>query len=169
MYILTLLSRGPETGYSIMQHIEERTEGAWRPGPGTMYPLLKGLTKEGLARTGTPSKGSGSKTYHLTPKGKREIDEIRQAMAGAGRKEPVMGRLFSDMLPGRAFVPLVIRRYKEGMEIFKQKLGEVPPSERIPMLKELRLLAESQIGWVDSMLAEDNQGSKKHKVSHENL
>ncbi|HKT22866.1 MAG TPA: PadR family transcriptional regulator, partial [Nitrososphaerales archaeon] len=43
LYTLAQLSRGPETGYSIMQKIDERTDGAWKPGPGTMYPLLKSM------------------------------------------------------------------------------------------------------------------------------
>ncbi|HLQ21553.1 MAG TPA: PadR family transcriptional regulator, partial [Nitrososphaerales archaeon] len=41
-YVLSLLSRRPEAGYSIMRTIEETTDGAWRPGPGTVYPLLRG-------------------------------------------------------------------------------------------------------------------------------
>ncbi|MDG6938393.1 MAG: PadR family transcriptional regulator, partial [Nitrososphaerota archaeon] len=59
LYIMTLLSRGPETGYSIIQKIDERTEGAWRPGPGTMYPTLKGLVSDGLVRAAPGVGASG--------------------------------------------------------------------------------------------------------------
>ena len=48
LYILSMLSKREETGYSIMRTIEDKTEGAWRPGPGTVYPLLRSLLKEGL-------------------------------------------------------------------------------------------------------------------------
>ena len=70
LYILTLLANGPETGYSIMQKIEERTEGAWRPGPGTMYPLLKGLASDGLARAVSEEGTPAHKYYVITQAGK---------------------------------------------------------------------------------------------------
>jgi DNA-binding PadR family transcriptional regulator len=152
LYILTLLSRGEETGYSIIQKIDERTEGAWRPGAGTMYPLLKGLLKEGLVRVANPSRRGGSKTYSLTPSGRKELERIRQQMASAGRREPVMVRLFSDLMPGSAYVPMVVRRFRDGAEVLRQKIREVPQPERTALLKELRVLIESQLNWVDSEL-----------------
>ena len=152
LYILTLLSRGPETGYSIMQKIEDRTDGAWRPGPGTMYPLLKGLLAEGLARS-TGSEGrTGSKTYSLTQKGRRELEETRRGIASMGRKEPVMGRLFSDLLPATIFVPWVISRYRDGTGTLRQKMKEIPQPERNAILKELRFILQSQVEWIDSQL-----------------
>jgi len=153
LYILVLLSRGPENGYSIMRKIEDRTDGAWRPGAGTIYPLLKALQKERLARAAMAGRRQGVKAYELTPRGRREIDEIRKTIAGAGRREPVMGKLFSDLLPSSVFVPMVIRRYREGAESLRQKVMELPPPERETMLKELRLLAEAQIQWIDRQLS----------------
>ncbi|MDG6981372.1 MAG: PadR family transcriptional regulator, partial [Nitrososphaerota archaeon] len=88
LYILTQLSRGPETGYSIMQKIDETTEGAWKPGAGAMYPLLRGLVTDGLAK---PEKGSTrSKAYVITAKGRKELGGMRERLAGAGRKERVL-------------------------------------------------------------------------------
>jgi DNA-binding PadR family transcriptional regulator len=152
LYILTLLSRGSETGYSIIQRIDERTEGAWRPGAGTMYPLLKSLLREGLVKASGPKGRGGSKTYAITQKGKREIEKTRRLFAGVGRKEPVMSRLFSDLLPGAVFVPMMVRRYRDGAETIRQKFNEVPEPDRETLLRELRLLMESQIQWIDSEL-----------------
>ncbi len=152
LYILTLLSRGPESGYSIIQTIDERTEGAWKPGAGTMYPLLKGLLKEGLVRAAATKGKGGSRTYAITAKGKRELEEARRVIAGAGKKEPVMGRLFSDLLPGNVFVPVMVRRIRDGADFLKQKLNEIPPQEREPYLRELRFLLTSQVDWIDSQL-----------------
>jgi DNA-binding PadR family transcriptional regulator len=149
---MTQLSRSPESGYSIMEGIEEKTEGAWRPGPGTLYPLLKSLVKEGVARTSGLAPGARTKTYVLTAKGRRELDAIRKQIAGVGRREPALGRLFADLLPGAVFVPLMLRRYRDGGEVFRRKLLELPKAERDSALKELRLLMESQIQWVDSEL-----------------
>ena len=48
--ILVLLDEEPRNGYGIMQEIEERSAGAWRPSPGSVYPVLQQLEDEGLVR-----------------------------------------------------------------------------------------------------------------------
>lgn len=117
-----------------------------------MYPLLKGLLKEGLVRA-TPSKGKGvSRTYALTQKGSRELAETRRLIAGAGRKEPVMTRLFSELLPGSVLVPMMVRRFREEVDVLREKATEIPAQERETLLRELRLVLASQIDWIDSQL-----------------
>ena len=153
MYILAQLSHGPETGYSIMQKIDERTQGSWRPGAGTMYPLLKNLVSEGMAKASGGGGKGAAKTYTLTPKGGRELEKMRQVIAGSGRRMEVMGRLFSDLVPGRVFVPMIVNRYREGSEVFRQKVGEIPQPDRDLILRDLRLILESQTQWIDSQLA----------------
>ncbi len=160
---MTLLSRSPQTGYSIIQTIDEKTEGAWKPGAGTLYPLLKGLLKEGLVKLSGGSGGGVSKTYALTAKGKRSLDEARRMIAGLGRKEPVMGRLFAELLPGSVFVPMMLRRIKDGGEVFKQKVAELPEEERTPMLRELRLALGNQLEWIDSQLSEAGPAQRSPK------
>jgi len=161
LYILTLLSRGPQSGYSIMQRIDERTEGAWKPGAGTMYPLLKSLLKERMVRVVGQTGRGVSKIYALSSKGRHELEEARRLIAGAGRKEPVMGRLFSDLLPASVFVPVMVRRIRDGAEVLKEKVAEVPGDERASLLKELRAVLGSQLDWVDSQLAlSGSYGSK---------
>ncbi|WP_062662730.1 PadR family transcriptional regulator [Aeropyrum camini] len=48
--VLRVLAERPYHGYEIMNRIEEITYGAWRPAPGTLYPLLDQLKREGLIR-----------------------------------------------------------------------------------------------------------------------
>jgi DNA-binding PadR family transcriptional regulator len=158
IYILNLLSIGPQTGYSIIQRIDERTEGAWKPGAGTMYPLLKSLSREGLVKAPGRARRGVSKTYSLTPKGRGELEEVRKVITGAGRKEPVMSRLFSDILPGSVLVPVMVRRFRDGADMLKQKAAEIPAEERPPILKELRAVLEAQIDWIDSQLGGDSKG-----------
>jgi len=162
LYILTMLSRGPSTGYSIIQRIDERTDGVWRPGPGTLYPLLKSLLTEGLVRATNPKGRGGSRTYSITPKGIREIEKTRRLLSGVGRKEPVMSRLFSDLLPGTVLVPMMVRRYRDGVETFRQKFNEVPEPDRETPLREFRLLMETQIRWIDSELRAAGRSNKSN-------
>ena len=48
--MLVLLDEQPHTGYSLMEEIERRSNGAWRPSPGSVYPTLQQLEDEGLVR-----------------------------------------------------------------------------------------------------------------------
>src|SRR5262249_56262959 len=49
--ILALLTEQPMHGYQIIREIGERSEGAWTPSPGSVYPTLQQLTDEALVRS----------------------------------------------------------------------------------------------------------------------
>ncbi len=149
---MTLLSRGPETGYSIIQKIDERTEGAWRPGPGTMYPLLRSLVQEGISSVKEGPK-LAEKTYRITPKGRRSLEEMRRHFSEMGRREPVMARLFSDLVPDQAYVTMVVRRQRDGAVVLRGKMAGVKEPERTAYLKELKLHTEAQLDWINAELA----------------
>jgi len=69
--LLVLLAEEPRNGYQLMQEIEERSDGAWRPSPGSVYPALQQLEDEGLVRT----EGEGRKAYTLTDEGRAHVEE----------------------------------------------------------------------------------------------
>lgn len=49
-WILSLLNLSPKNGAEIMDQIETASQGWWRPSPGSVYPLLEELVKEGIIR-----------------------------------------------------------------------------------------------------------------------
>ncbi|MDO8213452.1 PadR family transcriptional regulator [Conexibacter sp. CPCC 206217] len=67
---LLLLAEEPRNGYQIMQALEERSGGAWRPSPGSVYPALQQLEDEGLIRS---SEHDGRKLFELTDTGREEV------------------------------------------------------------------------------------------------
>ena len=69
---LLLLAEEPRNGYQIMQELEERSGGAWRPSAGSVYPALQQLEDEGLVRS---DDSGGRKLLHLTDAGRRLVDE----------------------------------------------------------------------------------------------
>jgi DNA-binding PadR family transcriptional regulator len=75
---LLLLADGPLNGYQIMQEIEQRSNGAWRPSPGSVYPALAQLEDEGLVRSEELGDRRG---YVLTDAGKAWVDERRGGSA----------------------------------------------------------------------------------------
>jgi DNA-binding PadR family transcriptional regulator len=71
--LLVLLAEEPRNGYQLMQEIEERSDGAWRPSPGSVYPALQQLEDEGLVRV--EGEGEGRKAYTLTDEGRAHVEE----------------------------------------------------------------------------------------------
>ncbi|WP_433173866.1 PadR family transcriptional regulator [Actinoallomurus sp. CA-150999] len=70
--LLALLAEEPRNGYQLIQTIEERSGGEWRPSPGAVYPALQQLTDEGLIE-GT--EGDGRKTFRLTEAGRTYVEQ----------------------------------------------------------------------------------------------
>jgi DNA-binding PadR family transcriptional regulator len=68
---LLLLAEGPLNGYQIMQEVERRSGGVWRPSPGAVYPALSQLVDEGLVRS---DETGDRKTYVLTDEGRAQVD-----------------------------------------------------------------------------------------------
>jgi DNA-binding PadR family transcriptional regulator len=77
--LLALLAEEPRNGYQLMQEIEQRSEGVWRPSPGSVYPALQQLEDEGLVRS---EEHEGRKLFHLTDAGRAAAEE-RAAAEGA--------------------------------------------------------------------------------------
>lgn len=48
--VVHMLSRSPKTGAEIMDEMEEMSRGWWRPSPGSVYPLLEEMAKEGVVK-----------------------------------------------------------------------------------------------------------------------
>src|SRR5262245_7948062 len=61
--VLDAVADGPRHGYEIMQVMEERSKGAYRPSPGVIYPTLQLLDETGLLRS---SEKDGRKIYEIT-------------------------------------------------------------------------------------------------------
>jgi DNA-binding PadR family transcriptional regulator len=69
---LLLLAEEPRNGYQIMQEVQERSDGVWRPSPGSVYPALQQLEDEGLIRS---EETDGRKLFALTDDGRAHVAE----------------------------------------------------------------------------------------------
>jgi len=77
--LLTALEDGPAHGYEIINRLEERSGGMWRPSPGSVYPTLQLFEDEGLVRS---EERDGKRVYELTDAGRAQAAE-RAARLGA--------------------------------------------------------------------------------------
>lgn len=76
--ILSVLQDTDLNGYQVIQEIEERSGGAWKPSPGSVYPTLQQLEDEGLVVAGAPD---GRRTYRLTEEGRSYAEEHADELA----------------------------------------------------------------------------------------
>jgi DNA-binding PadR family transcriptional regulator len=67
--ILALLAEKPMHGYQVIQELEARSEGRWRPSAGSIYPTLQQLEDEGLVRS---QEIDGRRVFSLTDAGSAE-------------------------------------------------------------------------------------------------
>jgi DNA-binding PadR family transcriptional regulator len=70
--ILDAIAQQPRHGYEIIQAIEERSAGTYRPSPGVIYPTLQMLEELGHTRV---EEHESRKVYAITADGKRDLGE----------------------------------------------------------------------------------------------
>ncbi|BCW09203.1 hypothetical protein NtRootA4_02620 [Arthrobacter sp. NtRootA4] len=82
--ILSLLAEAPSNGYGLIKTIAEKTSGAWRPSPGSVYPTLQQLVDEELIT----AVGEGRRTeFTLTDDGRAYVAEHEEELANAWNTE----------------------------------------------------------------------------------
>jgi len=83
--ILDAIGQQRRHGYEIIQAIEERSAGTYRPSPGVIYPTLQMLEELGHARV---EETEARKVYAITADGKRDLadhaEEVRDFYDNAG-------------------------------------------------------------------------------------
>lgn len=100
--ILLLVEEQPRNGYQVIQEIEARSEGAWRPSPGSVYPAFQLLADEGLVRG---ESRDGGHVFELTDAGRTYVEEHREqlgspwTLAGEGLPDGVreLGKLLMQV------------------------------------------------------------------------
>ena len=156
-YALYKIAQRPSHGYEILQDIESRTEGAWRPGAGSIYPMLKKMVDEGLITDEQSGKGKvDHRTYHITKKGLEHVRMGKSFFANFGQRWGSMRRIFIEMLEpedvGKFLVDGSKTQFQIAQEALESKLDNLDSSEARFILKEYALNLERQLDWANSTL-----------------
>ena len=80
--ILDVLSAEPMNGYQVINAIAERTSGAWKPSPGSVYPTMQQLEDEGLVESTTVN---GRSQSTLTDAGREYVAAHPEELAATWR------------------------------------------------------------------------------------
>jgi DNA-binding PadR family transcriptional regulator len=114
LYALRLMERdGPLHGYGLSERIAERTEGSWRPGPGSVYPSLRKLVDSGLARSVPRER---RREYTITPAGRALLRRIRERNGPFSRARPDLSVLWADVLGSETVDGFLLQRLRRNLE-----------------------------------------------------
>ena len=96
--ILDVLAVEAMNGYQIIQQIAERSGGAWKPSPGSVYPTVQQLEDEGLVEG---VEGQGRRLLRLSDEGRRYVEEHPDELAATWRPfdQPAAEEGPSDLKP----------------------------------------------------------------------
>ena len=140
--LLVLLEVEPLTGYGLMEEIERRSGGAWRPSPGSVYPALQLLEDEGLVRA---EESEGRKPFALTDAGRAYVAEHRERL----------GEPWTKSTEGVGEDRLELRGLVRGIGAAVFQVAAAGDQAQVARAKEL--LAETRRGLY-RILAEDEPG-----------
>jgi len=158
-YALMSIAHKPMRGYDLMKEIEMKTEGAWRPGPGAVYPVLQKLAKQGYIM---PKKKSGDGPtqvlYEITPEGLRNIASAKKAMRSSTERWSLMSSLFIDLMEPddlvrfvTGFIELQIEMVHTIVESERSKLSD---QDKLFILRQYRLNLERELSRAISSITE---------------
>ena len=135
--ILALLAEQPMHGYQIMRELRDRSGGAWRVSPGSVYPTLSQLEDEELIRA---EQQGGKRVFSLTESGTAE--------AAAAPSEP-WAEVASDVPPAIVELRDLIYQVRAATRQVVQAGSERQLTAAAELLRETRrrlyqLLAEDE-------------------------
>ena len=156
-YILHKIAQKPIHGYEIIQDIDSKTEGAWRPGAGSLYPILKKLVAEGLIKAEPePSAEATRRVYRITPKGVESLAHAKEMFANFQQRFGSLRRLFIDLIDPENLATFFVdgsnRQFQMAQEMLESKQDKISPADLEYILKEYVLNLERQMNWANMML-----------------
>jgi len=168
-YALLSIGRKPMSGYDLMREIEDKTEGAWHPGPGAVYPTLQKLARQGYVKARKKSgSGPAQASYEITPAGLRNIASAKRAMESSGEKMRMMSSLFIDLMDQDDLVKFALNSFEVQaglvrtiVESDRSGLGHV---DKLFVLRQYKLNLERELAHAAaSIRALDERSEREAK------
>ncbi|TDE17913.1 PadR family transcriptional regulator [Actinomadura sp. 6K520] len=107
--LLALLAERAMHGYEMIQELDGRTGGVWRPSPGSVYPTLQMLEDEGLVSS---QEQGGKRLFSLTSTGR----EVASAQATAPWDE-VTAEAGENVMRGREAIGQLMGALQQVMAV----------------------------------------------------
>lgn len=126
LVLLKLIAEKSRHGYDLIRAIEERTNGAYAPSPGIVYPTLTLLSDMGLI--GEQASEGARKLFEITAEGTAHLEQNANDVAAMFARLDALGaiRERTDAMPIRRAMhnlkSVLMHRLGEGLD--KDKLHE---------------------------------------------
>ncbi|HUK80493.1 MAG TPA: PadR family transcriptional regulator [Nitrososphaerales archaeon] len=149
-YALLSIGKKPMSGYDLMREIEDKTEGAWRPGPGAVYPTLQKLVRQGYVKARKKSGvGPTQVSYEITPAGLRNIANAKRAMGSSGERMRMMSSLFIDLMEPDDLMKFALSSFElqSGLvrSIVESEKSGLSDEDRLFVLRRFRLNLDREL------------------------
>jgi DNA-binding PadR family transcriptional regulator len=157
-YALLSIARKPMRGYDLMREIDVKTEGAWRPGPGAVYPVLQKLVKQGLVSVKKRSgDGPTQILYEITPAGLRQIADSKRAMRTSTERMTLMSSLFIDLMESDDLVRFVLNSFDLQAQLLRMIVdsdkSKMTNQDKLFVLRQYKLNLERELGRASASLS----------------
>jgi DNA-binding PadR family transcriptional regulator len=171
-YALLSIAKKPMSGYDLMKEIEFKTEGAWRPGPGAVYPVLRKLVKEGYITVRKRSaSGPAQIPYEITPGGRRGLADAKKAMGSSSQRLRTMSSLFLDLMEPDDLIRFVLNSFdvQTGLVrvIVESKKGGLGEEDKLFVLRQYRLNLERELSRATHLIEQIESGQPKKASAKE--
>lgn len=162
--LLGAISRGPKSGYDLMQEFNEDMAHSWYAAHSQIYPELRRLTNEGLVEYNVTIQGQSlqKKVYMITEKGREEFQHWMTKeldLVSVPKDEFRLKMYYFDCIPPEAALAQVKSQKEKRMERIskiKHALSHYPscPTEPEKIADYLALTGSamreaSYIEWLD--------------------
>jgi len=126
MAIVTMLASSPKNGVELMDEIERMTQGWWRPSPGSVYPVLEQLAKDGMVKKRDDGR------YELTDKASEELEG--SFGPAFGRRQRSVEEMFDEVAGFVSYMEDLAKSSPEKVRPIKGELKEM--SDRLAKIAE---------------------------------
>jgi len=172
--VLGLLKERPMYGYELKKQLDERLGHTWRISYGSLYPMLKKLSKAEAVEM-EYAKGETSRrknVYRLTAKGEELFEQLLEESSpnDAEDREAFMLRFafFRHTKPEtrrillerrRGYLIERVARMKQSLKTLKERID----AYSLELMKHGELEMEHEIAWLDGLIESDRKAQRKKK------
>ncbi|OWP56468.1 MAG: hypothetical protein B2I17_05195 [Thermoplasmatales archaeon B_DKE] len=136
--ILIMAKDGPIYGSQVANKIYEKTDGTWKPSPGSIYPALKHLEHRGFIQKYDED---GKVMYSLTKKGSVFTSKITERHSERMHMFRMMGRLWTEMMSPDEMTKFIISSTKNVTSYLNENLEKIKASMETPKEYEVFLMS----------------------------
>jgi len=156
-YALLSIARKPMRGYDLIREIEVKTDGAWRPGPGAVYPVLQKLVRQGFVCVKKRSEdGPTQILYEITPVGLAHIADSKKIMRTSTERMSTMSSLFVDLMEPDDLVRFALNSFDLQAQllhmIVESDKSNLSAQDKLFVLRQYRLNLERELSRASALL-----------------